>query len=97
VPPDCRPNAHLYALRTRDAEAQGSLRAHLAARGIAAPFHFVPLHTTAFARGLLGPPRHLPVTDDAWATLLRLPLYPRLTAPQQERIIDAVRDWAARA
>jgi dTDP-4-amino-4,6-dideoxygalactose transaminase len=97
TPPDARPNGHLYALRTRDGSARDGLRAHLAARGIEAPFHFVPLHTTAFARRLLGPPRALPVTDDAWATLLRLPLYPRLADDEQQRIIDAVHDWASRA
>ncbi len=94
TPRDAVPNAHLYALRTRNAGAQVSLRRHLAARGIAAPFHFVPLHTTDFARRTLGAPRHLPVTDDAWATLLRLPLYPQLAAAGQLRIVEAVQDWA---
>jgi dTDP-4-amino-4,6-dideoxygalactose transaminase len=96
VPADARPNAHLYAVRATGAEAQQALRTHLAARGIAAPFHFVPLHTTAFARTLGGPPRHLPVTDDAWASLLRLPLYPQLAEGQQQRVIEAVRGWAGR-
>jgi dTDP-4-amino-4,6-dideoxygalactose transaminase len=96
VPADSRPNAHVYAIRTRDSADQQTLRRHLEARGIAAPFHFVPLHTTDFARARLGPPRDLPVTDDAWATLLRLPLYPRLTEGQQQRVIEAVRGWAGR-
>jgi dTDP-4-amino-4,6-dideoxygalactose transaminase len=96
LPPGACPNAHLYAIRTRDAASQAALRAHLAARGIAASFHFVPLHTTAFAQRVLGPPRTLPVTDDAWATLLRLPLYPRLGEAAQQRVIDAVHEWAAR-
>ena len=96
VPAGCRNNAHVYALRARTAGAQKALRAHLAARGIEAPFHFVPLHTTAFARAQWGEPRRLPVTDDAWATLFRLPLYPSLSSSSQQRVIEAVREAAGK-
>jgi len=95
VPPGCENNGHLYAVRTRDAAGQRALRRHLAERGIEAPFHFVPLHTTEFARRSFGPPRALPVTEDAWATLLRLPIRPSLGEADQQRVIDAVRSGLA--
>jgi dTDP-4-amino-4,6-dideoxygalactose transaminase len=97
VPPGCESNGHVYAIRTRDAASQKALRRHLSECGIEAPFHFVPLHTTAFARQAFGPPRALPVTEDAWATLLRLPIRPSLTEPDQARVIDAVRSGVERA
>ncbi len=92
VPAGCRPNGHLYAVRTADAPTQRALRAHLAAAGIDAPFHFVPLHTTAYARAVAGPPRALPVTEAAWNGLLRLPIHPSLDRASQERVVRAVRE-----
>lgn len=94
-PADARPNGHIYALRTRDETAKTALREHLRTLGVPAPFHFVPLHDTAFARERLGEPRVLPVTADAWATLLRLPIHPSLSDEQVQRVIDAVTsmDW----
>jgi dTDP-4-amino-4,6-dideoxygalactose transaminase len=91
VPAGCESNGHVYAIRTADRASQRALRERLAAAGIEAPFHFVPLHTTGFARRTFGEPRSLPVTDDCWATLLRLPIHPSLTREQQDRVITEVR------
>jgi dTDP-4-amino-4,6-dideoxygalactose transaminase len=89
-PADTRPNGHIYAVRATDATAKVALRAHLDAHGVPAPFHFVPLHTTAYATSTFGEPRDLPVTADAWNTLLRLPIHPSLSDDQVQRVIDAV-------
>lgn len=96
VPAGCTPNGHLYTLRTTDEGARTALAQHLAAAGIESPIHFVPLHTSAFARQQLGPQRALPVTERVGATLLRLPLGPHLRAGDQERVIAALLSWLGR-
>jgi len=88
VPAHCEPNGHLYSVRVRDAETRRRLAAHMAAAGIAAPIHFVPLHGTAFAARRLGPQRPLPVTERVGATLLRLPMGPHLTEGDQQRVVQ---------
>lgn len=92
IPTACRSNGHLYTVRTRDRAARQRLADALAAAGVEAAIHFVPLHDTAFARERVGAPRELPVTRDVEATLLRLPIYPSLTEAEQARVIDAVRE-----
>ncbi|MCB9899532.1 MAG: DegT/DnrJ/EryC1/StrS family aminotransferase [Planctomycetes bacterium] len=91
TPERCRRNGHLYVVRTRDGRARDRLLATLADDGIEAAFHFVPLHTTGFARRTIGPPRVLPVTEDAGATLVRLPIHAGLDEAALERVIAAVR------
>jgi dTDP-4-amino-4,6-dideoxygalactose transaminase len=90
-PPTCaRPNGHLYAVRTRDEAGRRALQEGLRETGIDAPIHFVPLHTSRFATQQLGAQRALPVTEDAEATLLRLPLFADLTDAQQDRVVARV-------
>ena len=91
----CRRNGHLYVVRTRDGEARARLLATLAADGIEAAFHFVPLHTTAFARKIVGAPRPLPVTDDVGETLVRLPIHAGLAEDDVLRVIESVRRGVA--
>ncbi len=91
IPDNCEANGHLYPLRTDDPASCKALRAHLAEAGVTAPFHFVPLHSAAYAREHLGARRNLPVTDRVWNTLLRLPVYPSLTDADQGRVIAATR------
>ena len=43
VPADCEHTAHLFYLRTPTEQRRDDLIRHLADRGIAAPFHYVPL------------------------------------------------------
>lgn len=90
VPPDCRHNAHMYYLLLDDRERRDELIATLAAQGINAPFHYVPLHSAAagvrYGRSA-GP---LPVTDRTSETLLRLPLWVEMGPAELERVGKAV-------
>lgn len=79
IPPHCAPNYHMFYILTADIEERTALIAHLRARGILAVFHYVPLHLSPFGRSLTPTPPHLPVTDDASARLLRLPMFFDLT------------------
>jgi dTDP-4-amino-4,6-dideoxygalactose transaminase len=55
-----------------------------------AAFHYVPLHSSPHGRRL-GAAGDLPVTDRVARTLLRLPLHPRLSEEDVDRVVDAVK------
>src|SRR5262249_17273063 len=50
VPEGCDPNAHLYYLIVEDEPTRAELIRALAARGIGAGFHYVPLHSSPAGR-----------------------------------------------
>jgi len=90
VPEECMQNAHMYYLLMQDQVARDGLIADLAAGGIHAVFHYVPLHSAP--AGLASGRAHgdLAVTTDASSRLLRLPLFLDLDEDAADRIIDAV-------
>jgi dTDP-4-amino-4,6-dideoxygalactose transaminase len=79
---------HLYVVRTPDRDR---LLADLADHGIAAGVHYpTPLHLTrAYAHLGQGPGAH-PVAERASRQILSLPMFPHLTAAQQERVAAAL-------
>jgi perosamine synthetase len=91
---------HLYIVRVhgefgmhRDAVVE-----ELADAGIGASVHFIPVHHQPYFRELLGPDEcdHLPVADALFPRLLSLPLHPRLTDSDVERVCEALAGLAAR-
>ncbi len=84
--------SHLYVVRARDRE---SLRAHLAASGVATDVHYpVPDHRQPGAGD--APPGGLPVTERACAEVLSLPCYPDLTAAEVDAVAAACNRWQPR-
>jgi dTDP-4-amino-4,6-dideoxygalactose transaminase len=90
VPADRRHTAHLYYLRTPTEQHRDDLIAHLAARGISAPFHYVPLDSSPGGLKLGRTPIPCVRTAEFAATVVRLPLWPELRDEQVARVIDAV-------
>ncbi len=87
-------NEHIFHQYTIRADRRDELAAHLKARGIGhAVYYPVGLHLQpCFAH--LGYGRgSLPATEAAMAEVLSLPIYPELTAAQQDAVIEAVRGF----
>ena len=89
-PPGVEPAWHLFCVRHPRRDA---LMAHLAERGVTTLVHYpVPPHRSgAFADLGLGP---FPVTEEAAATLLSLPIGPHLDDAGVESVIGAVRAFS---
>jgi dTDP-4-amino-4,6-dideoxygalactose transaminase len=85
-------NAHIFYLLLPDEAARDRCQASLRARGVRAAFHYVPLHSSPFGRTLPGVAGEFPVAERVARTLLRLPLHPRLSDEDVERVLDAVRE-----
>jgi dTDP-4-amino-4,6-dideoxygalactose transaminase len=88
--PDREVNDHIFYLMFPDVGRRDRALAALKAEGVTASFHYVPLHTSPMgARLHTGGP--LPVTERVADGLLRLPLHPRMSPEDVERVVEAVR------
>jgi dTDP-4-amino-4,6-dideoxygalactose transaminase len=79
---------HLYVVRVADRD---ELLRRLHADGIGAGVHYpVPVHLTPAMAELGYGPGSFPVSERAASTILSLPLFPGITAAQQDRVVDAL-------
>ena len=88
VPTWSRPVYHLYVVRVPDRE---QLQKDLQAAGIGTGIHYpIPLHLAKPYKALGFDRGDFPVTEDAAAHILSLPMFPNLSRAQQERVVAAV-------
>jgi dTDP-4-amino-4,6-dideoxygalactose transaminase len=83
VPDECIHNAHIYYLLLRNRNERDRVIAELKVRGVAALFHYVPLHSSPAGRKLSRCATSMAVTDDLSGRLVRLPLWLGLEVFQQ--------------
>jgi dTDP-4-amino-4,6-dideoxygalactose transaminase len=93
VPPHCEQAYHMFYLLLPSLSARQALIAHLAAYGILAVIHYLPLHLSKFGLRYGGRAGDLPVTEDISDRLLRLPFFCALTDEEQTRVIKAVSEF----
>ncbi len=90
-PADREHPAHLFALIAPDLSTRERFIEHLDRHMVKAVFHYVPLHSSPAGRRYSAV--ELPVTDSVSDRLVRLPLYPDLEGPMQDRVIQTVTDF----
>jgi dTDP-4-amino-4,6-dideoxygalactose transaminase len=95
VPEDRAHNGHTYYLLLDDRNARDALIAGLAARGIMAVFHYVPLHSSPAGSRLGRAAGALPHTIAASERLVRLPLWVGMGEAEVARVAGAVRECLA--
>jgi dTDP-4-amino-4,6-dideoxygalactose transaminase len=80
---------HLYVIRSSNRDG---LIAHLAAAGIGTGIHYpVPLHLQPAYRSLGYAAGDFPIAERVAAEVVSLPIYPQLTAAQQDRVVSEIR------
>lgn len=93
VPEECRHNAHMFYLKTKDLEERTALAAFLKENGIGSAFHYVPLHSAPagerFGR-FHGEDKY---TTNTFERLLRMPMYYGLGADDVEYICDKIKEF----
>ena len=75
---------------TKNTEKQKQVLAALNREQIGAVFHYVPLHSTEFGAKLGRVGSKMKYTDDLANRLIRLPIYPKLTEENINKICNAV-------
>ena len=89
VPDHCQHNAHIYYLLLRNRAERDRMLAEMKERGVAALFHYVPLHSSPAGRKFARCGTSMAITDDLSGRLIRLPVWLGME-PLQEQIIDHV-------
>ena len=87
---------HLYVVRLRpDALTinRDQFIAEMKERGIGTSVHFIPIHHHPYYRETYGwAPGDFPAADEAFETMVSLPLYTRMDDAAVERVVAAVED-----
>lgn len=92
-PETSRPIHHLYVIRTNDRDGMGE---HLKSQGVFTGLHYpVPVHLQNCYRDWGYAVGSLPVTERVASEILSLPMFPGLTAEQQQRVAEAVGAFTA--
>ena len=81
---------HVFHLLLADETTRDAMISHLATRGVAAVFHYVPLHLSPMGQRFGGAPGDCPVAEDVSVRLVRLPLFHSLGDRQIDQVVDAV-------
>jgi dTDP-4-amino-4,6-dideoxygalactose transaminase len=84
--PDVHHNGHIYYLLARDRRSRDRAISGLAEQGIAAHFHYVPLHSSSAGLRYGRAHGELRRTEDVAGRLVRLPMWVGLTAADVDRI-----------
>jgi dTDP-4-amino-4,6-dideoxygalactose transaminase len=93
--PDRNHIVNQYTVRVLDGR-RDALRKHLEERGIASEIYYpVPLHQQECFREF-GPYPALPVAEALAREAVSLPVFPEMTADEQQAVIDAVTEFAGR-
>lgn len=83
-----------YTISLRDPSQRKALMDHLKERGIPSVVYYInPLHMQKIYAQYHTPGGRLPVTEGLAKSVLSLPMHPYLKEEEQDRIIEAVRDF----
>jgi dTDP-4-amino-4,6-dideoxygalactose transaminase len=96
IPDECESNYHMFYVILPDTGIRDALIANLKDHGIAAPFHYVPLHTAPVGLKFGYRPGQLPVTEDLSSRLMRLPFYYDISQVEQMEVVSRIQAFAAR-
>ncbi len=87
-------NEHIFHQYTLRAERRDDLAAHLKKEGIGhAVYYPIPLHRQPCFADLGYKDGSLPHAEQASHEAISLPIYPELTRPQLDRVVDAIRGF----
>ena len=92
IPTACKSNYHSFHILLPSRKQRDRCMAVLNEKGIKACFHYIPLHSSPFAKKNLGyKAKDLPITENLSGRLLRLPLYAGLKTVEIDYIVRNVR------
>jgi len=89
IPENVQTNWHIFGILVPPEERYWIMDA-LRAEGIMANVHYSPLHLNRFYNQL-ATDEEMPGAMEFFSRLLRLPLYPSLTAEEQDHVVEAVK------
>jgi len=91
IPAECKHNAHMFYIKTKDIEERTALIDYLKADGIYSAFHYIPLHTAPAGKKFGRFHGEDVYTTKESERLTRLPLYYGLKDEETEFIINRIK------
>lgn len=85
----CTSNSHMFYILTKNLKERTRLISYLKEAGILSVFHYVPLHTSEFARKKFGN-ISLPKTEDLSSRLIRLPMFYNLKMEEINTVVESI-------
>lgn len=84
---------HLYVIKLRTGKiSRDKFISQMLAEGIGCSIHFIPLHLHPYwSKTYQLKPQDFPYASSASEKVVSLPLYPKMTEPEQLRVIEAVK------
>jgi dTDP-4-amino-4,6-dideoxygalactose transaminase len=95
IPAGCEHNAHLFYLRLPPTLSQTEVLARMRERGVAALFHYVPLHSSPAGQRLGRVASDMTVTDLVSGSLIRLPLWVGLRDRDVDFVVEQLTEVVA--
>ena len=89
VPADCQLNGHIFYVILSNRRQRDAFISEMKARGIATPFHYVPLHSSPAGVKFCRSAKSLPHTEFAGDGLVRLPLFPTLSESEVAHVVKS--------
>lgn len=93
IPSYCQHNGHLYYIVTKGSEIRNNLIEFLKKRGIYAPFHYVPLHSSPGGKKYARFDGTMEITDNVSSSLIRLPLFYDIKDKEIEYVVNSIYDF----
>ncbi len=92
--PDGYSGMHLYVIRLqrdRIAHNRREVFEELRAQGIGVNLHYIPVHTQPYYQNIGFKGVHFPEAEQYYSEAISLPMYPKLTENQQDRVVDSLK------
>jgi UDP-4-amino-4,6-dideoxy-N-acetyl-beta-L-altrosamine transaminase len=81
---------HLYPIQLEDADRRQAVFDGMRAASIGVNVLYIPIHTQPYYQALGFRPGDFPVSEDYYARMLALPMFPDLTEAQQDRVVTTL-------
>jgi UDP-4-amino-4,6-dideoxy-N-acetyl-beta-L-altrosamine transaminase len=86
-------DGHAYHLYIIEVEGRKELYDHLRSKNIFCQVHYIPVHTLPYYKNLNNAEFDLPLSEDYYRHCLSLPMYPTLSATEQQFVIDTINNF----
>ena len=88
---------HLFVIKVKDAKTRLQLFNHLAKDGVMCQVHYIPVYLHPYYQGLGFKKGLCPNAERFYQQIISLPLYPELSANNQERVIKNIIEFLNKA
>jgi len=92
IPEYAKHNAHIFYVLFNSETERNFVMSYLREKGISAPFHYIPLHSSPEGKQLGNKPEDCPVTESLSYRLIRLPMFAGITKEEISYVLENLKE-----